>query len=579
MNSSPTFRLMRPAAKFGSPPTQAPSFGFSRPQLESFGDLRIGAESSITVNGDFTNTGRVATELSGRPSDLLSGQVVVDGSASLSGTVEVTLAAGFPAVEGDTYSVVTFADQDEAQFTTLDLPFNYDSGYSPTQFVVSVGDLQTADLVATQITGPDTALSGQVVTLSWTITNEGNIDAVGPWHDELRVTRRSQFPLADGFGLFDDEQVFAEDSVAIGQFQVGEGLTLAPGQSITFQRDVRIPGRELGEYYFQVATNARAEVLEITNLPSNNVVSTETPFQLTVPTLVVDGDSVVENFEPSAREFWFQVEVPASQDVLIELDATSDAVVTEIFAGDDYLPTRFQFTDRQDEVGAADTTLVLPSEAVPKTWFVLARINSTISSAEGFSIMARSAPAAIDAVSPNLIGAATSSTLRISGSQLHSGLTYRLVGDDPVNMAEATTVFRSGGDEAFASFDTLSLPGGAYGVEVLDGDAVVASLADAVTVAGAELGEIKVTLSLPSIVRAGRSSTLVVHFENTGNTDLRLPFTTVTAEQGDLRVRRDGTYLADSLTFIPPSVTPGLTVLPAGQTTSMSLFFNSPNHH
>ena len=69
------------------------------------------------------------------------------------------------------------------------------NGFNPAQAAISVSDIDLPDLVAAAITAPTSASTGESITVSWVVTNNGLSDADGFWFDRIYIS-----PRADGVG-------------------------------------------------------------------------------------------------------------------------------------------------------------------------------------------------------------------------------------------------------------------------------------------------------------------------------------------------------------------------------------------
>lgn len=132
---------------------------------------------SLTITGNYTQTasGILNIQLAGTTPVTLYDQLNVTGTASLNGTLDVTLIGGFTPANNNTFDVLTYASSSGA-FATQNLP-TFPSGGSltssqqPTQFRLTALVTQ-ADVTAAQTnTGP--ALHGQDQTFSINVTNNG----------------------------------------------------------------------------------------------------------------------------------------------------------------------------------------------------------------------------------------------------------------------------------------------------------------------------------------------------------------------------------------------------------------------
>jgi uncharacterized repeat protein (TIGR01451 family) len=140
----------------------------------------------ITVTGTYTqtNTGTLQIQLAGAlPAQY--DQLLVSGSATLGGTLDVTFIGGYVPTGGETYDVLTFASN-SGDFATKNLPAypaggaieaNYLPAASPTKLQLAAVTTQS-DLSVTQTTsGP--ALHGDDVTFTITVANNGPSTATG----------------------------------------------------------------------------------------------------------------------------------------------------------------------------------------------------------------------------------------------------------------------------------------------------------------------------------------------------------------------------------------------------------------
>ena len=178
------------------------------------------------------------------------------------------------------------------------------------------------DLVVTEVHGPASAVAGQQAALTWTVANHGSEAAVGPWHDRVALLNTTANPPA---------------SLLAGDVLVGAGLTLGPGQTVEFTTAVRVPGGVLGDYHWQVETNAQAEVFEGQNR-ANNATASLDPVALDVPALVLGGAPLSGNFAAPGQALWFRLAAPAGQDLVVELNSAANDNLVDLYAAVDRIP-------------------------------------------------------------------------------------------------------------------------------------------------------------------------------------------------------------------------------------------------
>lgn len=139
----------------------------------------------INVTGNYTQTsaGTLQIQLAGTlPAQY--DQLLISGSATLDGTLDVTLIGGYVPAGGETYDALTFASQ-SGDFATKNLPTfpggtieaNYLPAAAPTKLQLAAAGTQS-DLSVSQ-TAPAAAPHGGDVTFTITVANNGPATATG----------------------------------------------------------------------------------------------------------------------------------------------------------------------------------------------------------------------------------------------------------------------------------------------------------------------------------------------------------------------------------------------------------------
>ncbi len=111
----------------------------------------------------------------------------------------------------------------------------------PAIAVVSVAG-STPELVVSTVGPPASAIAGQQAQVSWTITNNGNATANGPWQDNVYLS----------------SNVTGSPEVLLGTFQYDGAL--APGQTLTRTETVSVPSSVSGSQWFVVQTDVNNQV-------------------------------------------------------------------------------------------------------------------------------------------------------------------------------------------------------------------------------------------------------------------------------------------------------------------------------
>ncbi len=128
--------------------------------------------------------------------------------------------------------------------------------------------VRLADLVVTGITAPAEAVLGQPFAIAWTVKNQGNFVATGPWNDQL--------------SLIDPANPGAE----LGLATLAVTGTLAPGQSINSTQTVVLPAGISGSRRILIRTDRFSQVAEGPN-EANNATEDDQPIQVLASDLIV----------------------------------------------------------------------------------------------------------------------------------------------------------------------------------------------------------------------------------------------------------------------------------------------------
>jgi uncharacterized repeat protein (TIGR01451 family) len=137
----------------------------------------------LTINGLYSQaaSGVLNIELQGTTPITQYDQLTVTGSATLGGTMNVTLIGGFVPADGDVFDVVTFGSS-TGTFATENLPTfasggSFTSSYQPAAYRITAQTTQADVSVSQTNSGP--ALHGQSAVFTVTVTNQGPDAATG----------------------------------------------------------------------------------------------------------------------------------------------------------------------------------------------------------------------------------------------------------------------------------------------------------------------------------------------------------------------------------------------------------------
>jgi hypothetical protein len=170
------------------------------------------------------------------------GNLLADSSVNRSGSVTIPINIGGP------WYFYVFADANNSVFEYLSE--NNNSGRSP-----NPAEVLLADLIVPAVSAPDTAQSGEPVTLQWTVRNIGSGSLLG-------INRTDRIYLS--------QQPVLNPSLAVALGAQQYGSVLLSGQEMARTATVSLPNGIFGKFYVHVRTDEGNTVFEGVNEGNND---------------------------------------------------------------------------------------------------------------------------------------------------------------------------------------------------------------------------------------------------------------------------------------------------------------------
>jgi hypothetical protein len=384
------------------------------------------------------------------------------------------------------------------------------------------------DLGVADISGPAEVTAGQEATVTWTVRNRGQGNAVGPWHDKVSLVPAGGGPALEA-----------------GVVLAGQGAVLGPGQSLTVTGLVTIPGGTEGPYRLEITANCRGEVFEGTNAGDNAGLSTAVT-TLLLPELTLD-ERVNGTFSLTGVPAWYKLRPPAGRDVFVSLDRSDAEGWTELFLGDGVAPTDTHYAARSTQWNRPDASVAI--ENADGGWYYLMLFPRSLPTGPAdYQLVAQALDYTL--LPPDIVRGSNRGavTVPLRGAGFRRGMRAFLV-DGTGGRREARALFHESAILQHATFDLTGLDPGLYGLEVsLDG--AVRALGNIFTVDDSEPGLLRTRLVMPERARTGRVFTAWVDYENAGNTDLASPLVLVSSPTGStLGLSPDALFTRTEATF------------------------------
>jgi hypothetical protein len=360
------------------------------------------------------------------------------------------------------------------------------------------------DLIAAQVEASSAATAGDTVTVRWRIANMGTAPVSGAWHDQIAL-------VAD------------VPSRGVDRVVVKEALSVAsigPGESGSFEAQVRVPGGTEGPWRWQVTANARGEVFEGRHW-RNNVSPFPTVTALDVPALTSEV-ATVSSFAGPGQASWFKFTQPAGVEMLVTLDAATESGRCRLYAGFGSMPTVQDFDQRNTEWNAPDARMGFAAPVAARTVYLLVMPETFPDALASFTLTASVPGFGLIAIDLNGAGNRGDVTVPLRGSGFSTGLTAALIPATGGLSRAAITVTVTDSANALATFPLAGAAEGVYHLRI-DQGAAEAVLSNAFTVVTGGGGHFYARLVMPAAARFGRPFAAAVEYGNDGDADVAVP--------------------------------------------------------
>ncbi|MCZ8191304.1 MAG: right-handed parallel beta-helix repeat-containing protein, partial [Microcystis sp. LE19-338.1B] len=184
----------------------------------------------VVASADWSDEVRLSTNTIWGDSDdrsIISGTVSIAAQTPLnpnsSYTIERTVT--LPSVAAGNYHLLFRADRSNQQGET-----NEENNVRSLPIAIAV-----PDLVVSAAAAPTNGIASQSIAVSWTVTNQGTVDAAADWYDSVYLSTNNTF---EGF----NDSWIASDLISTQ-------TPLLAGNSYTFTRNVTLPNRPAGDYF------------------------------------------------------------------------------------------------------------------------------------------------------------------------------------------------------------------------------------------------------------------------------------------------------------------------------------------
>lgn len=408
-----------------------------------------------------------------------------------------------------------------------DVIYEHEAEYNNTAVAGSLFILQPApsDLIVKNVVMPGEVITGDSVTVQWTLANVGENPAAGQFAEGIYLSRDS---LWSG-----DDALLASPS---------SDIKLAPlGESAQSAR-IKVKGIAPGKYYVIAKTDLLNDFPENDEL--NNAGIGAQPVAVTVkqlPVAVLTADVLKKE-----DELYYRLEVPdslAGETMMVTLKGDSLHGVNELYVRYDSMPSRIVHDLAYSNALSGNQDIIIP--VLQKgTYYILVYGTSTVTSHQPVNLLARKINFEVQQVAAKEGGNTGTVTVKIRGAKFEEGMTVQLR-DASLGVITANTVRVINSTSLFATFNLQGAKLGVYDVRISKPNGQEASLADGFTVVAGSGGGLSggnsgsgfyckivnigveqllgVDVQYPSSTRTRRVFPMTINFGNSGNVDIPIP--------------------------------------------------------
>ncbi|MEM7374104.1 MAG: CARDB domain-containing protein [Bacteroidota bacterium] len=448
-------------------------------------------------------------------SDIILGSYSRSGGLNAGETYTDSLSIELPIEADGNYLLLLKTDQNDALYEHQAESNNLASRW------ISILQPPPSDLVVSQISLPDSAVSGDSIQVHWTVRNDGNNPAFGMRTDALYFSKDKVIDVDDVRLLVEERDDF-----------------LAAGDSIQVTATALLAGLEIGNYFLLATVDVLNNIYEVND--TNNVGGSTAFLKLSVPELIIDSTYVFEL--PNDKEMFFRIDAPMFlQDETMLLSLLGDSLNgdNELYVKPYLVPSRFDFRYKHENAFSGNQTLVIPSLR-PYSYYVMLRGKDLVDSSQMVSLRANIIPFEIRSLDASEGGNTGRVTVRMKGGKFTEDMTVWLedanqhqILADTLRFVDAATVF--------PTFDLENEALGMYDVYAskMSGDTVMLDSAFEVVPGSGEV--LLTSYNHQATTRPNRVVPMEVVLTNGGNIDLPAPkraiisvFKTPLAERIDL---------------------------------------------
>ncbi len=304
---------------------------------------------------------------------------------------------------------------------------------------------------------------------------------------------------------------------------------LGAGATYSGSLTAAVPALAPGSYYVIVEADSLYQIPDPNR--ANNTLTATGQLAVSLPSLTL-GKAATGSFTAAEQQDYYQVTVPAGGSLVVSAASAASSGALAVYVSQGTLPTPYN-----DQVASAipnqpSQTAVVPQVLTAGTYDILVESVSGAAATSGYTLtVTQGNTPTISGLSTTSGGNAGNLTVGIDGTNFAPTATAALtLGGSTIAASAIDFVSAS---QIYATFDLKGAAVGNYTLSVHQGSQAVTAPTPLQVVA-ATAGTLSVSLSVPQLVRVGRTGTIVVNYANTSENDIVAPLLTISSTNANV---------------------------------------------
>jgi hypothetical protein len=351
------------------------------------------------------------------------------------------------------------------------------------------------DLIVTSVAAPDTAEPGDMITVTYTVRNQGVNPAKGFLTDAIYLSTDTTWDVSDPLlGTVYRNINVVSGGLQKGTFQVRVAPLSPEGVAAGTAVD-ELPGIPPGPYHIIVRTNVRDNIPEVSS--ANNTYASPSLMQVRVKKLT--RNTTQQLFIKQNQSRYYSFTALAGEDILVALDGGTKAGFNELFVSYADLPSRGKYDYLYQNQNSANQQVTISSSQAG-TYYVLIRGTSVSGDSSACSILAKTLQFRVDSVQSPVGGIGGEVTVKITGAAFKPGAFAQLRRAGVLTVRDNSELLISS-TQLIARFATAGMAEGKYDLAVVNPGGQVAVLQNGFTLQPGDPSQVYLAFATPNRLR------------------------------------------------------------------------------